>query len=652
METLITKHFRFSEFELDRVKRLLLRDGEPISLNPKAFDLLYALIERRGEVLTKDELLDRVWPGQFVEEGNLKVQISALRKAFGERKNDHKYIVTVPGRGYSFVADLEKTASDEIVLESHRYSNFVVEKTESITNGELCAIEERPIEYRQPSSLTGALWRHRSLFALSLIAVLAVSALAYWFFPRGAATSRQFRSVAVMPFVNDSGNADLEYLSDGLTESLIGSLSRLPDLSVKARTSIARYKGKKINLQNVGAELSVESIVTGRLVQHGYELALYVEFVEPSSGNVIWKAEYHRRMNDIAALDKEISRDVALKLKTKLSGEDTAGLDRHQTNNSAAYELYLRGVSFGRTEVTLERLSKSIDCFERAVQLDPNYAGAYIEMAWSYMRLGLTYGYKSPQETFPKAREALIKAIAIDESFSATHNALATYYLHYEWNWPAAEREFERAVALDPENAGAFSDYGGYYDSIGRFDEALRIRGEARKLLPVAANITAQTCYSNYLSGRLDEAAECYRGVFELNPRQSWSHMGMGRIYLRMKQYSQAIAEMEKGVELLDRNARTVAVLGHAYAKAGRRDDANRILQELQTRSKREYVSPYYFSLLYAGLNDREKAFEYLEQAFAERQSQLIYLRVEPLFSELHSDPRFDSLVKKVGIPD
>jgi len=645
METLRAKSFRFLGFELDRARRLLFKDGDAVPLHPKALDLLLALVESHGEVLTKDELLDRVWPGQFVEEGNLKVHVSALRKVLGESRNEHRFIATIPGRGYTFVADLEIGAGDEIVVERHTYSNIVVEHDEEIPGS------------AHPAELTGSNTsverRPRLLFAAGCTLAVVTAVSAYWFFVRSASKSAPIRSVAVMPFKNESGNAELEYLSDGLTESLIGSLSRLPDLSVKARTSVSRYKGKEIDLRNIGTELSVESIVIGRMAQRGGELVVYLELVEPSTENVFWKSDYSRPMKDIAALDKEIARDVAAKLKKTLSGGDTARLDKYQTNSSEAYEFYLRGVSFGRQEVSLERLTKSIDCFERAVELDPNYMPAHIEMAWSYMRLSSAFGYKSPQEAFPRAREALIRATDIDESVSEIHNALAMYYLQYEWNWPAAEREFERAIAIDPENAGAYSDYHNYYDSIGRFDDAIRMVGEGRKLLPsAAANFRAQICYSSYLAGRLDEAAECYRGVAELNPRLPWSHTGLGRIYLRMRQYPQAIAELEKGVDGLERNARTVAVLGHAYAKAGRPDDANKIVQELQTRSKSEYVSPYYFSLLYAGMNDRNKAFEYLEQAIIERQSQLVYLKVEPLFDDLHSDPRFDELVRKIGIPD
>jgi len=559
----------------------------------------------------------------------------------GQSGNDNRFIVTVPGRGYTFVADLDDGSSGEIVVEKHTYSNIVVEQNEE-TNG------------LAHTGLLGGSKRRRngwSLVALSAL-ILTVAAAGYWFFVRAPSSSGAIKSVAVMPFVNDSGNPDLEYLSDGITESLIGSLSQLRDLSVKARTSISRYKGKEIDLQKVGAELSVESILTGRLVQRGDEIALYIEFVEPSTGNVFWKGEYRRPMKDLAALDKEISRDVAAKLKTRLSGEDTATLEKYQTDNSEAYQLYLRGVAFGRTEVTRERMSKSIDCFERAVKLDPNYAVAYIEMAWSYMRSGSVFGFMSPQETFPKAREALIKAVAINENLSVTHNALATYYLQYEWNWDAAEREFERAIELDPENVGAYSDYRNYYDSIGRFDDAIRVVEEGRKLSSGPAPMfKAQICNSHYYAGRLETALDCYREVLELNPRLPWPHVGIGRIYLRMKQYPQAIAELEKGVELLDRNARTVAVLGHAYAKAGRLPDAEKTLHELQARAKKEFVSPYHFAIVYAGMGERDKALEYLEQAAAERQPQLIYLRVEPLFDDIRIDPRFTSLAMKIGFP-
>jgi DNA-binding winged helix-turn-helix (wHTH) protein/TolB-like protein/Tfp pilus assembly protein PilF len=650
MKTLVTSPFRFSEFELDRTKRLLLRDGMPVSLNPKALELLLALVESRGEVLSKDELLEKVWPDQIIEEGNLKVHVSTLRKALGQSGNDHRFIVTVPGRGYSFVADLETAPDDEIVIESHRYSDLVIEDTETTSDDYFETYDA--VSANTPRLVSsGRIFRRRGVLVLISLIAVGAAGLAFWFFSRASAGVSEIRSVAVMPFVNDSGNPDLEYLSDGLTESLIGSLSQLPQLSVKSASSVAKYKGKQIDPNQVGADLSVESILTGRLVQRGDEVALYVEFIEPSTSKVLWKGEYRRPMKDLAALDRDISRDVAGKVKIKLSSDDTARLERYQTNDSEAYELNLRGIHFSRYPATLERLTKSISFFEQAIQRDPDYALAYVGMAWSYIRLSSTYGYKSPHETYPKAREAVLKAIDINENIGTAHTALASYYLSYEWNWPAARREFERAMALDPEDPGTLTEYGIYYQSIGRFDDAVRVREAAAKLLPTAAPLTANIGFSCYFARQPERAIQYYQKALELNPRHAWSYQGIGMSYMDMERYADAIPQIEKAVELSERNPRTLAVLGHAYAKAGRREDATRLLRELQVRAKEENISSYFLALLYSAI-DRDKAFEYLEQAVTERQAGLINLKFEPMFDDLRPDPRYELLVKNVGIPE
>ena len=649
MEDLIAKSFSFGDFEVDGPKRLLRKHGEPVALNSKTFDLLTALIERHGEVVSKDELLAKVWPDQFVEEGNLTVQISTLRKIFGERKDEHRFIVTVPGRGYSFVADLEVQSHDDVVIERSGYSSIVIEHT--VTDG-IHTSENASAERSQLKPAAAApSYRYRWVLALFLAVVVTFLAAGYWVFHGTPPGPRAIRSVAVLPFVNDSGNADLEYLSDGLTESLIGSLSQLQELSVKASSTVSRYKGTTIDPRQVGTELAVESILTGRLIQRGDEVALYVEFIEPSTASVLWKAEYRRPMGDLAALDEEISRDVAGKLKTRVSGEETVRLENYQTDNSEAFELYMRGLNFSKFPSSLDRLTKSIDCFEKAIQLDPNYGLAYDGIAWAHIRMGSVYGYRMPHDTFPKAREAAIKALALNEHDGPAHSAMGVYNLSYEWNWPAAEREFEQSVALEPENPGVFLDFAGYYDSLGRFDDAIGMRQRARRLNPVAPPASSTIGSSHYYAGRFDEALEWFNKALELNPRHAWAHLGIGRTYLQMGKYPEAVTEIEKGVELLERNARAISVLGHAYAKAGRRDDANKILDELRVRAKSEYVSPYYFAILFAGMDQPDNAFEYLDQSVAERQTHLILLKVEPLFFDLRSDPRFTDVVKRIGIP-
>ena len=640
----MTKSFRFLDFELDGVRRVLNRNGEPIDLNSKSFDLLLALVESRGEVVTKDELLDRVWPGQFVEEGNLKVQISTLRKIFGSDRNDHEFIVTVPGRGYSFVADILPLQANELIVESHSFSDIVVEQADSyperpVNASELGRLIEAPHPTRRKSVYLGAM----------SAAILLIGGLLYWSWSGTAAF--QPSAIAVMPFANETGNADLEFLSDGLTESLIENLSQLSGLSVKARTSISRYKGKEIDLAAVAKELGVDAVVTGRLVQRGETLGLYVEFVEPASGNVIWTANYHQPANDIATLERQVARDVAARVKAKISGEESARMERFQTNNSEAYELYLRGVHFSRAGSTPERLKKSVECYEQAIKLDPNYVQAYVGLAWTYMRTGSVYGYAPASDTYPKAREALLKAIELNDSFAPAHSGLASFYLNYEWNWAAAEREFQRAHELDPDDPGVLSDIGNFYETVGRFDDALSMREASRKLAPTSAVMVANVGTSYFSARRYSEAIEAYSRALELDPRQAWAHRGIGRCYMYTGRPSEGLDEIRKASDLFGDDARSLAVLGNAYAVAGDRAKAIEILTELERRATTEYVAYYFLAMIYAGLEDETKTLDHLEKAFGARENFLIRLRVEPAFDKLRGNERFDALLKRIGIP-
>ena len=642
MEIPAPRTFRFGDFELDASKRLLRREGQQVALNAKTFDLLLALVERRGEVVSKDALLERVWPGQFVEEGNLTVQISALRKIFGERKDEHRFVVTVPGRGYSFVAAVEDGSAREVVVERHRVSRVVVDEADELGDLPPYAL---PQVHEQRSSA-------RKLLLIGLpIMIVAGLGFGYWLYFYNSSKAH-VGSVAVMPFVNESGNADLDYLSDGLTESLIGDLSQIRQISVKARSSTSRFKDRGLDLRQIGAELGVDALLTGRLVQRGDEVVLYVEVVDPATEVVIWKTEYHRRLTDIAALRADVSGDVASKLRARLSRDDAARLAAYQTSNSEAYGLYLKGRHFGSGDLTIDRINKSIDYFDQAIRLDPNYALAYVGKARAYMRLGSVFALGSPQDAFPRAREALLKAISLDDQISEAHGSLGEYYLRYEWNWPAAERELLRAVSLDPEDPTNYVELGSYYQSIGRFEDAVRARETARRLMPVVAFVVANAGYPHYYARRQEQAIRYYREALEIEPGYSWSHLWIGQSYLDLKMYPEAITEIERAVELSNRNVRAVATLGHAYAVAGRTKDAERMLAELNEREKVEYVSPYFFAVLYAGVGDVDKTFENLERAVMERHPYLVLLKVEPIFDALHADPRFESLVKRIGIPD
>ena len=492
--------------------------------------------------------------------------------------------------------------------------------------------------------------RNKILLAVVLPAVLILSGfLAYrYLYPSGA---KQINSVAVLPFVNESGNADVDYLSDGLTESLIGSLSQLPQLSVKARSSVFRYKGQDVDLRKAGSDLGVEALLTGRMLQRGNDVTLYAELVEASTERVLWKGEYHRRMTDLAALESEMSRDISGELRAKLTGAESNRVATRNTENARAYELYLKGRYVAAHDVSKEGFNKSVDYYRQAIDLDPGYALAYAGLAQAYMELGGVFGFMPPGETYPKAHDALERALSIDDNLAAAHSSLADFYLVYEWNWPASEKEFKRAIELDPNDPDSHRSYGTYLQSIGRYDDATRERRTARDLDPLSPIVVADVGYPLYYARRCDEAIEHFREGLGLDPNLSWAHLWIGQCLLDMKRYDEALAEIERANQLAPGDVRTLATLGYGYAVANRRGDALNIIEQLQATSNQQYVSPYFFAVIYSGMNDKDKAFEYLGRAVAERHPYLILTKVEPFFDNLRSDPRWNDLLRRIGIP-
>jgi len=643
MQTLGIKSFRFLDFELDGVKRLLLKSGEPVALNSKAFDLLIALVERRGEVLTKDELLNKVWPGQFVEEGNLKVHVAALRRAFGESKDEHRFIVTVPGRGYSFVAELENDACDEIMVESHRYRNIVVEDADS-------AFENEPYispEHRQPSSQKSAFPKHRKLFISFVALVVGALGFAYWLNLPASSRSSPIRSVAVMPFTNETGNADLEYLSDGMTESLINSLSKIPKLSVKARSSVFRYKGKEVLPREVGSDLNVQAVLSGRVIGRGDQLILYLSLVDTQTGDQIWGDQYNRSIADLASLQNQIAREVTRKLETKLSGADEQRLSKNYTESAEAFQLYLKGRYFWNKFTAVDHL-KAIEFFNQSIAADPGYALAYVG-------LGDTYGasavnsWISPKEGYLKAKAAVKKALEIDHTLAHAHATMGGLYMFSDSNWTSAEQEYKLAIELDPNDEITHELYSYLLTALGGPDEAIKEAQRALELDPLSATLSDDLALAYFFARRYDEAMQQNLKTLELEPDRPDTIYRMGTIYELKGMYDKAIVTYEKAIGLSERTSNFLGGLGHAYAASGKRNDAEKILNELKTASKRTYVSPYDLAMIYIGLGANDRALEQLKRAYEERSGWIINLQVDPFLDPLRGDRGFRDFMRISG---
>ena len=456
-------------------------------------------------------------------------------------------------------------------------------------------------------------------------------------------------SVAILPFVNASANPDAEYLSDGIAESVISSLSQLPRLRVMARSTVFRYKGQEVDPRKVGRDLHVDAVLTGNLIQRDDTLIVKMELVKVADGSQLWGEEYQRKFSDVLAVQEEIAKQISEKLRLKLTGEEQKRLTKHYTENAEAYRLYLLGRYYWNKQ-TLESLNKGIEFFQQAVDKDPNYALAYAGLADSYSLLGSTIGGLSPKENFPKAKAAVLKALEIDDTLAEAQSALVLVRLRYDWDWPAAEREIKRAIELNPNYATTYQWYANYLAIMGRLDEAIAEEKRAQELDPLSLNINTIVARRFYDARQYDQAIEQCQKTLEMDPNFAQAHFTLGQAYEQKARYEEAIAALKKATTLSPGNPFNVSALGHVYAVSGQKSEAMKILDQLKELSRRRYISPHEIAIIYAGLGEKDQAFAWLEKAYADRSWRLPFLKVEPRFDSLRSDPRFTDLVRRVGL--
>jgi TolB-like protein/Tfp pilus assembly protein PilF len=477
---------------------------------------------------------------------------------------------------------------------------------------------------------------------------LAVVVLGGFFGYRYLIQEKQIESIAVMPFVNDSGDSEVEYLSDGMTETLISSLQQIPDLNVKARSTIFRYKGRDTDAKTIGRELNVQAILNGRVVQRGQELILYVELVDTETENSLWKQAYNKTMTNLVSLQNDVARDVADKLKVKLSGSDQQKLAKNYTENAAANQLYLRG-RFHVFKLTPPEVHKGISYFQQAIEIDPNYALAYAGIADAYRSLGLGVEMP-PSEVLPKSRAAAEKAIEIDDSISEGHTTLGAT-LFWEWNFGESEKQFKRALELNPRSADAHLFYAHLLSNMGRHTEALAEVQLAREIDPLSPYGNALEGQFLLHAGRPDEALDHLQKTFELAPNFWMPHLFASAAYAEKGMYAEAIVEARKARELSPVLTISIAVESYALAKAGRLDEARSARDELLQLSATRFVPPYHIAIAHIGLGEVDKTFESLRKAYEVGDPKMTFLKVEPKWKDLRDDSRFKELLGKIGFP-
>ncbi len=448
-------------------------------------------------------------------------------------------------------------------------------------------------------------------------------------------------SLAVLPFRSMSADADTDYLSDGITDSLTNKLSQLPALRVVARTIVSPYKGHDSDTKKIGRELDVKAVLSGKVTRRGDSLLVQAELVDVRAGSQLWGESYTRKVVDIQSMEQDIAKEISDRLRPKLTGEDKKRLSKSDTTNADAYQLYLKG-RYAWEKRTTESLKQSIEYFNQAIEKDASYAVAYAGLSNSYAVLS-AWDFMSPKESFPKAISAAKRALEIDDGLAQPHATLGWALTAYDWNFPAAEKEFRTAVQLDPGYATAHHWYGLMLSALARSDESIAELGLATKLDPFSVVMQTNTVRVFIHARQSDRAVESARSVVERQPTSDLAHLWLGYAYESKGMLADALAEYSK--------SKNTAGIGRVFARMGRRSEARAIASDLEQKASRAYVSPFDIARVFAALGDKDRAFEWLDRAYADHSTNLLYAKVNPNLDELHSDPRFTELLRRMNLP-
>ncbi|MEK6320936.1 MAG: tetratricopeptide repeat protein [Acidobacteriota bacterium] len=585
--------FEFGPFRLNAVERMLLRDGQAVPLPPKVFETLVALVENSGRLLAKEELITRLWPDTFVEEGTLARNISDLRKALGETSGGQKYIETVPKAGYRFVAGVQRLSMGEaaVVVRRHTRSRVVVD-------------EEIIAETRR-------------------------------------------KSLAVMPFKTLGMNEADEYLGLGMADALITRLSNLRQIMVRPTSAVFRYSGKEVDPVSAGRELSVESVLDGTIKRDGDRLSIRVQLVSVKDQSALWASTFDEKFTDIFEVEDRISERIAAALDLELSGSERALIARRQTENVGAYDAYLRG-RFFLNKRTAHWIKKAAVQFEEAIRIDPGYAAAHAGLGDTYTHL-VTWDAMLPIDGLPKAKAAARRALEIDDTLDEALAGLAHTMLH-SWEFDDAERAFKRALELNPSYTSTHLWYSEYLAAMGRFDEAISSIRRGQRLDPLSSVLNTEVGWMYFLARRYDEAVEHLRKASELDPGFWLAHSRLWEVYVQIGEVESANLEFQQTLSLADQTPMVALQTATAYAHSGKRDNALRLLEGLKELWSQRYFSPFRIALIYAALGDADSTFEWLEQGYLMRDARMIFLKVDPGLDPVRDDSRYQNLLQRVGL--
>jgi TolB-like protein/DNA-binding winged helix-turn-helix (wHTH) protein/Tfp pilus assembly protein PilF len=614
---------RFGPFELHLSTGELRKSGALINLPPQPFKILALLASRTGQLVTREEIQQQIWGnGTFVDfEHGLNFAIQRVRTALGDVADTPRYIETLPRRGYRFIAPVTPVGTDAAPLH--------VENPQS---------KKARLSYRL--AISGA--------ALAAVGILLMGLkIGGW----RRAKPLHIESLAVLPLENLSGDPAQDYFADGMTDELTTNLAQIRSLRVISRTSAMQYKGTKKLLPQIARELEVDAVVEGAVVRSGNQVKITAQLIHAATDRHLWAKSYERDLRDVIGLERDAAQAIATEVRAELTPEESNHLASTRTVNPEAYEAYLKGRYYS-SKGTAVGINKAVEYFQQAIEKDPNYALAYAGLADAYNLLGFgVVPGLPPKEAARNAKAAATKALALDDTLSEAHAALGFTKFLYDWDWEGAEREYRRVIELSPGSPIGYHRYGLQLGLRGRFDEALANIKHAQQLDPLSPENNRFVIVSLLRAGQSDQAMEQARKMLELHPDNFHTHFGLGMAYVQERKYAEAIVELQKASDISGGNAGARSLLAHAYVALGNKTEAEKILKELKGLSN-PGVLAYQIAVISADLGRKNEAFEWLEKGYEERCAAIVHLKVDPRLSALHSDPRYQDLLRRVGFPE
>ncbi len=633
--------YEFGDFRLDAIRRRMSRrSGALVPLTPRVFDTLLYLVQHSGGVLDKERLMEAIWPDSIVEENNLSQNISFLRRILGESPGSHRYIVTVPGRGYRFVAEVRALEKPE-VLET------ITDTPAGAADLDTAPQDSQPTHFPIQKKVSPQL--------LWTTAVIALSVVVFFLWrsqtrnPTGNAQDRPAsaavsdKTIAILPFDNLSGSPENAYFADGIKDEILTRLSKVAALKVVSRTSTQKFKHAPDNLRGIAQQLGVRNILEGSVQKSGGTVRVTVQLINAQSDTHLWAETYDRRVTDIFQVESEVAERIASALAATLSDPEKLALKAKPTTNVEAHEAYLKGRYFWNKR-TGEGFKKAGEYFLQAIAIDPNYAQAYAGLGDVYQFTA--YDAVSRTHLYAKAREAARKALTLDEMLAEPHASLGLLAMNYDWDWATAEKEFRRAIELNPNYPTAHHWYAEFLAAVGRFDESLVQINRARELDPLSLIINADMGKLLYYSRRYDDALKQLEETVKMDAEFPQAHIWLGSLYSTIGRYGDAIAAFQKVKE----NSWAPGWLGYVYGISGQRSEAEKVLAELERLAAESPIDPHILLCVYLGLGDKDKAFAALEQEYEVRSLGMTSLKVNPWYDGLRSDPRFTDLLGRMNL--